>query len=62
MTVVEHRTVYHTLVVFGKMLEVLIVGGNHAEGLLLPELLQHGFGYSTANGRLRAATELINQQ
>ena len=59
VAVVEHRTVHHTLVILGKVLQVLIVGGNHAEGLLLPQLLQHGLCYGTADGGLCAAAELV---
>ena len=45
--------------VVGKMLQVLVVGGDDAEGLFLPELLQHSLGNGTAYGRLRAASELV---
>ena len=62
MSVVEHRTIDHTFMVFCEVFQILVVGGNDAEGLLLPELLQHSFCYGTANGGLRAASELINQQ
>ena len=59
VTVVEHRTVDNTLVVVGEMLQVLIVGGNHAEGFLLPELLQDGLGNGAANHGFRTATKLV---
>ena len=62
MAVVQHSTIHHTLVIVGKMLQVLIVSGNHAKGTLLPELLQHGLGNSTTNCGLGTATKLINQQ
>ena len=62
MAVVEHGSVHHTGMVFGKVLQILIVGGDDAEGLLLPELLQHGFGNGAADGRLCTAAKLIDQQ
>ena len=59
MAVVEHRAVDHTRMPFGKLLQVLVVGGDDAERLPLPELLQHGFGDGAADGGLRAAAELV---
>ena len=59
MAVVEHRTVYHARMSLGKLLQVLIVGGDHAEGLALPELLQHSLCDGTSDGGLRAAAELV---
>ena len=48
--------------VLSKVLQVLIVGGYHAKGLLLPELFQHGLCYGAADGGLCAATKLVYQQ
>ena len=62
MTVVEHRTVHHARMVFRKVLQVLVVGSDHAEGLFLPELLQHGLCDGSADGGLRSAAELVDQQ
>ena len=59
VTVVEHGAVDHALVVVGKVLQVLIVGGDDAKGLLLPELLQYGLGNGAANHGLCAASKLI---
>ena len=39
MSVVEHRSVHHARMVFGKVLQVLVVGGDDSEGFFLPELL-----------------------
>ena len=59
MSIVKHRTVHHTRMILGEVLQVLIVGGDHAEGLLLPELLQHCLCDGTADGRFRSAAELV---
>ena len=59
MAVIEHRAVHHPRMILGKVLQVLIVGGNHAKGLLLPELLQHRLCNGTADGWFRAAAKLI---
>ena len=59
MTVVEHGTIHHTFVVLCKVLQVLIVGGDDAEGLLLPELFQYGLGDSAADGGFRTAAKLV---
>ena len=42
-----------------KVLQILIVGSDHAEGLLLPQLLQDGLCDGTADGWLRTAAELV---
>ena len=44
------------------MFQVLIVGGNHAPRVVLPELLQHRFGNGTAYLGLGAGAELVYQQ
>ena len=48
--------------VFGKVLQILVMGRDDTKCLLLPELLQHGLGYGTANGWFSTATEFVNQQ
>ena len=62
MTVVEHRTVYHARMILGEVLQVLVVGGDHPEGLLLPELLQHSLCDGTADSGFSTTAELIDQQ
>ena len=62
MAVVEHGPIDHAFMVVGKMLQVLIVGGDDTESVLLPELFQDGLGNGTADGRLRASSELVDQQ
>ena len=62
VAVVEHGTVDNTLMVFRKVLQVLIVGGNDAKRLLLPELLQHGLGNGSADGGFSTASELVDEQ
>ena len=45
-----------------EVLQVLIMGGDDAKGLLLPELFQHGFSDGTSDGGLSTAAELIDEQ
>ena len=59
MAVVEHGTIDHSFMVVGKVLQVLIVGGDDTKGLFLPELFQHGLGNGTANHGFCAASELV---
>ncbi len=61
MTVVEHGSIGHSLMTVGKMLQVLVVGGYDTIGLLLAELVEHSFGYGTANARFCTCTKLIYQ-
>ena len=61
MTVVEHGSVDHALVAVGKMLQVLVVGGDYSVCLLYAELLEHCLGYGAADLRFRAGTELVNE-
>ena len=61
VTVVEHGAIDHAWVVFGKVFQVLIVCRDDAKGLLLPKLLQHGFGNGTSYLWLGAASKLVNQ-
>ena len=62
MAIVQHGTVHHSFMVLSKVLQVLIVGGYHAKGFLLPKLFQHSLCYGAANGGLCAATKLVYQQ
>ena len=48
MAVVEHGAIHYTFVVFGKMLQVLVVCGDDTERLFLVETLQYGFGNGTS--------------
>ena len=61
VAVVEHGSVHHAFVVFGKMLQVLVVGGDNSKGTFQVETLQDGFGNGPANLRFRSSSELINQ-
>lgn len=61
MAVVEHGTIDHSLVLIGKMFQVLIVSRDYTKSHLLPKLFQHGFGYGTANKRFGTATKLIDE-
>ena len=60
--VVEHRTIGHTVVVVGEMLQVLVMGGDDSPGLVLPQLPQHRLGDGAAYLRLRASAEFIDEQ
>ena len=62
MTVVEHRAVHYAWMILSEVLQVLVVGGDHAKGLFLPELFQHRLCNGASDGRLRSTTELINKQ
>ena len=61
MAVVEHRTIDHTLVAVGEMLQVLIVGGDDAIGSLYAKLLEHRFCYGTADLRFSTGSELVDE-
>lgn len=61
MAVVEHGAVNHSFMAVGKMLQVLIVGGNHTISLLLAELVEYSFGDSTTYSWLCTCTKLIYQ-
>ena len=61
VSVVEHGAVDHSLVVLGKMLQVLIVGGDDAKRPLLVETAQHRLGYGSTDLRLGASSELVDQ-
>ena len=61
MAVVQHGAVHHSFVVFGKVLQVLVVGGDDAERLFLVETLQHSFGNGTAYLRFGSSAKLVNQ-
>ena len=61
MAVVEHGAVNHSFMAVGKMLQVLIVGGNHTISLLLAELVEYSFGDSTSYAWLCTCTKLIYQ-
>ena len=62
MSVVEHSAVDDAWMVLGKVLEILIVGGDDAKSLLLPELFEHGLGNGSTDGRLRTAAKLVDEQ
>ena len=61
MAVVEHGTVYYAFMCIGKMLQVLVVGGDDPECPLLVETLQDRFGNGTADLWLGTSTEFIDQ-
>ena len=61
VAVVQHCTVHHTFVVFGKVLQVLVVGSYYGERLLVPELFQYALRYCATYLRLRSRTELVNK-
>ena len=61
MAVVQHGSVHHSFVIFGKMLQILVVSGNHAERTFQVEAFQYGFGNGTANLWLRTSSELIDK-
>ena len=60
--VIEHGAVDDTFRLFGKMLEVGIVGSDDTEGLLLIEAGKDRFGDSAADEGFRAGTEFIDEQ
>ena len=62
VAVVEHGAVDHPFVVVGKVFQVLVVRGDDAKRLFLPELFQHCLGNGAADGRLGAAAELVDEQ
>ena len=61
VAVVQHGSVHHSFVIFGKMLQILVVSGNHAERTFQVEAFQYGFGNGTANLWLRTSSELIDK-
>ena len=62
VAVVEHCAVGYAFMRVGKVLEVLIVGGDYAPCVLLYKLAQHGFCHCSAYLRLGACAEFVNQQ
>ena len=62
VAVVEHRTIDYARMILCEVLQILIVGGDDAKGLFLPELFQHGFSDGTSDGGLCTAAELIDKQ
>ena len=60
--VVEHRTVDDGGAGFGKMLEVLVVGGDDAASPALHKFLQDGFGHRPTDLRFGAAAEFVDEQ
>ena len=46
----------------GKVLQVLVMGGYHAVSAFAAKLLKHGLGYRSANLRLGARAELVDEQ
>ena len=60
--VVEHGSVDDALVLVGIMLQVLVMGGDYAEGLLLAELSQHALRNGRTYHRLGASAKLVNEQ
>ena len=61
VAVVQHCTVHHTFVVFGKVLQVLVVGSYYGERLLVPELFQYALRYCATYLWLRSRSELVNK-
>jgi len=62
VAVVEHGAVYNAFVVFGKMLQILIVSSDDSVSPSLVEPFQDGFGHSTTDLGFRAASELVDEQ
>ena len=60
-TVVEHGAVDDSLVVLGKLLEVVVVRGDDAEGAAVVDALQHGLGNGSSDERVGAAAELVDE-
>ena len=61
MAVVKHGSVHYSFMIFGKMFQILVVGGDDSECSFLVETFQDGFGNSASNLRFRTSTELVNQ-
>ena len=61
LPVVEHRTVDDSIILIGKVLEVLVMRGYHAPHVLGIEACKHRLGYRTSYLWLSSPTELINQ-
>ena len=62
MAVVEHSTIDNSFMLFGKMLEVLIVGGDDSKGFFLPKLFHYGFSNSSTYLWLSACTEFVDEK
>ena len=62
VAVVKHGTVGYTIVTVGKMLQVLVVGGDDRPGLMPAELIEYALGYGTSYLGLGAGAELVNEQ
>ena len=61
MAVVEHGSIHYAFVRFGKMLQVLVVGGDDSECPLLVETFQYRFGNGTADLWFGTSTEFVYQ-
>ena len=61
VAVVEHGPVLDAGAGVGKMFEVLVVGGDDAEGPFLVEFSQDGFGYGPSDLRFGPAAELVDE-
>ena len=59
LPVVEHSAVHDAWCILGKMLEVLVVCRDDAEGSFLDKTLQYGFGNRAADSWLCSAAELV---
>ena len=62
MAVVKHSSVYYARGIFGKVLQVLVVGGDNTIGTILDESLQDSFGNGSSDGWLRTASKLVDEQ
>ena len=61
MAVVEHGTVDYSFMIFGKMLQILIVSRYYSERSFLIETFQHSFGDGSSDLWFRTSSELVDQ-
>ena len=61
MAVIKHSSIHYSFMVFGKMLQILIVSGDDSECPLLIETFQYGFGDGASYLWFRTTTKLVNQ-
>ena len=61
VAVVEHGSIDYAFVVFGKVLQVLVMGGDDPECLFLVKPFQYRFGNGASDLRLRTSAELVYQ-
>ena len=59
MAVVQHGSIHYSFMVFGKVLQILVVSSNNTERQLLVETFQYGFGDGTTNLWFGSTTKFI---